>query len=249
MKKTTLIIIISIIAVLLVGCQLPEESTPDSSNVPETTAPPKVTAPPETTTPPETTAPPETTITTEPDPTAPSISDDPEVVKFQALLYDWSNFNPGNWYLQALNCEYKTALEIDLECLFYNGFAEESRDPTDAEIEYINGLELWGSQWQCMNFFRYPVEKMDAVLQQYFGITYAEANKEISRNFIYWEETNCYYSAHTGAIAPVPVVYAVTHLGDGSIAVNYYDKNSLKRFVLTLKENGDDYLVISHLRA
>lgn len=229
MKKTSLIVLALIVAVLLVGCQR-QESPPDSSNAPETTAHP------------------ETTIATEPDPTAPSISDDPEVAKFQALLHDGSNFDAGNWYQQALNCEYRTVAEIDLSILFYNGFPGQYK-ATEAEIDFLNSSGHLGSQWQCMDFFRYPVEKMDAVLQQYFGITYAEANKEMSHNFIYWEETDCYYDAHTGAYGPVPVVYAVTHLDDGSIAVNYYDMHSFETFVLTLKENGDGYLVLSHLPA
>lgn len=178
-----------------------------------------------------------------------------KVEEFQKLLSrqenDDGSWQDRTWYMDALNGEYRTTSEMDLACLFYNGFPDESGEPTQAEIEYLNSTGRLGAEWECMDFFRLPVEKMDAVLQQYFSITFEKANKESLDELVYWEETNCYYAFHNDARGHVPVVTEVTEYvrnWNRQISVRYYDQNSLEQFVLTVgKKDSGDYYVVSNL--
>lgn len=189
----------------------------------------------------------ETTVPSVTDPTETTQPADRNVEKFQTMLQRGSIFDAGNWYLQALNGEYKSVTEMNLAHLFYNGFKDESSEPTEAEIEYLNSTGRFMTEWQCLDFFRLPVEKMDAVLQKYFGITFEQANQKSLDQFVYWEETNCYYDSHSGAMGHAPVVTAVEKLNYGRVAVSYYDRNNLEKFVLMVQENSDGYRVLSNL--
>ncbi len=192
------IIIFTVLATLICicACQLAPLTAP--------TDPTQTTTMP--TEPPESTAPP--TQPTEPD---------PRIAELEALL-SWSG--QESFYNAALLSEYATPADVDLCRLFYDGFRGESQKPTDEELVLLEGK--MGQYWKEMDLFRLPVEKMDAVLTRLFGITLEETNGIGLDRLVYLEETNCYYTAHTGpdGIEKLQVNYIET-LDDGSLMVQY----------------------------
>lgn len=149
------------------------------------------------------------------------------------------------FYNDALYSFYTKPADVDLFYLFYNGFKDESQSPTEQELELLDGK--LGQHWKEMDLIRLPVDKMDAVLTDLFGITLEETNGVGLSNFVYLEETDCYYHTVTGAsLVDVTVVYTEI-LEDGSIMVQYsagYSGNRMAKLMLT--EDGI-YRILSNV--
>lgn len=195
------IIIITILTTLfcICACQLHPATTP--------------TNPTQTTTPTQ----------TQPTDPAPTVPTDPRIAEMQALL-QWPSEN--KFYNYALTSEYATPADVNLLYLFQNGFPEESDDPTEEELLLLEGK--MGEHWKEYDLARLPVDKMNAVLNELFGITLEQTNGVGLDSLVYLEETNCYYTANTGVYyAEIAVSYVET-LDDGSVMVQYstpYDGN------------------------
>lgn len=178
-----------------------------------------------------------TTMPTETQPTEPPTQPtepDPRVAVMQSLL-KWPSEN--NFYNYALTSTYTTPADVNLFNLFQNGFQDESDDPTEEELLLLEGK--MSEYWKEMDLARLPVEKMDAVLTELYGITLEQTNGVGLDSLVYLEETNCYYTANTGVYyAEITVKYVET-LDDGSILVQYsalYDGDYMVRLMPT--DNG-----------
>ena len=237
MKKYILLTALAL-ALLLQGClpSTPPSTDPPTTTTAPTTTPPATTAP--TTTPPATTAPPTTalptTVTTSP------IGDvDPEL--FADLTAKLGE--PISWYNMALTCEYESPAELDLKMFFYNGFKDEDHKPTDQEYPLLKAKLQNKDNLDRMDLVRLPVNKMDAVLTECFGIQ----TKDIQNNgMLYLEETKCYYmllnAAHYMLISEFT---GAEKLEDGSIRIFYTE--SKKTYAVTLKPAADGYTIWSNL--
>ena len=160
--------------------------------------PPADTAPPQTTEPVvETTAP----VETIPEPTTPPVITD--LTPYEALIsYD---AHP-NWLARSLSCLYESPTEIDLNYMFYLGvehpgswdaISTESRDFL-VEQGFMEEFDL-----QIM-----PVEKMDAILRDTFGIELKDVAMPTEWRYIEAEDAYC--SNHSDAYFPgVPNITAV----------------------------------------
>lgn len=154
-------------------------------------------------------------------------------------------WTPGTWYNMALTCEYATPADIDLYCFFYRGFDDESSELTEAERAFMDSVS--SPNWIYWSVDRLPTEKMDAVLQEYFGITLNETNKVKLHWFDYWEETNCYYHTHTDTLAAQIEIERVENQPDGTICVYYHRDYPEGNMVVTVRPNGDGYRILSNL--
>lgn len=165
-----------------------------------------------------------------------------ELDAFRTLL-DHRSAEEGtrNWYNEVLHCLFDAPESVDWSEFFYDGFASGWLDPPLSEDEKAfceqNGVPLE------LSVFRLPVQDMNAIAQQYFGITLEESNG-IGLDKPYYEETDSYYIAHgdthvTGSFE--------LHMGveqeDGTIYL-YYDSNVL---VLRPNADGTGYLFLSNL--
>ncbi len=210
------IMIITIVATLICicACQLYPATTP--TNPTQATTMPTQTQP------------------TDPAPTEtqPTQTVDPRIAQMQTLL-EWPGDNP--FYNYALTSAYTTPADVDLFHLFRSGFQDESDDPTDEEIVLLEGK--LGEFWKEMDLARLPVDKMNTVLKELFGITLEQTNGVGLDSLVYLEETNCYYTANTGVYGvEISVVY-VEALDDGSLMVQYsalYDGDYLVRLMPTV---------------
>ena len=191
-----------LLALVLMLCSCAE--TPP----PATTAPPLPTDPVETTAPVETTVPPETT--------APTVSD-PFAEYYALLEYTWPD---TNWLHNAMGCIFESPAEIDLEYLFYAGFRLGSWDLLSPESE---AQLIEQGFWREMDIQPMPVDQLEQVLQNNFGISLSDCT--IPEGWAYVEKEDMYCSNHNDAFFPgVPTITAVED--DGHFITIHYTIDS-----------------------
>ena len=202
---------------LLTPATQPTESAPITSiQPPETT---KETAPP---------------VTTVPYNTLPL----PEMQMYNDLFGD-----VYGWYNAALRCEYASPEDISLLMLFYGGFEDESREPTDEEWAQLKDIEGFNENYDLL---RLPVRKMDAILEGLFGIHLADLNPEGFDGLTYLESTDCWYHMTTSIRYADFSVLDVKPTGTGTKV--YYDGGYKGNMVVTVTPNGaDGYRILSNL--
>ena len=181
-----------------------------------------------------------------PAPTTQPLPDTPTEVleEFNALFG-----NLDSWYNKALYYEYTTPTEtLDWE-IFSGAFREESNQISDSEIaelkaKYPDDAELI----EYVHITRLPVERINQVLTQLFGITLADLDDSLVSGLPYLERTDCYYLLGGGSAGAMEFnAVAVEYMDDGSVRVYYTaDWDSTVRCV-TLMPYGDSYRILSNL--
>ncbi len=182
----------------------------------------------------------------------PSIQVDPEIEKFNALFQpilaaDGKSANYYNWGVGEMQ-EYASVTQLSLRSLFDYGFYDEMT-PTDAELTELK-QHFKEAYMEKATFYRLPKDKMNAVLQTYFGITLADLPDTAFEFLTYLESTDCYYfySMETMNMAEGFEARRVEHLSDGTIKLTYR-KSGVQSgdFVVVLKPNGDGYQLLSNV--
>ena len=251
MKKKVLLILI-VCAMLLCACRSVEQqptggagTTPDG---PTTTHPASTTKPtdPQPTDPQPTDPQPTDPQPTDPKPTEP-VQDD--LAKFNALFGEL-----GSWYNRALTCEYTDPAQLRLTYLFLAAFNEASNQVTDSEIAQLKALYEhnpdYAADIQNHHITRLPVDRMNQVMQYYFGITLDAVDTAGFDDMDYLESTNCYYIIGGGASATMDFnTTSVETLEDGTIRVYYTANYEDTVYVVTLMPYGDGYRILSNVKA
>lgn len=156
-------------------------------------------------------------------------------------------FRGSSWFNQALTSEYASPKEMSLLSFFYNGFKDESQKPTDQEWAQLKDRQGFNINY---DLFRLPVDKMNAVLTEYFGITLADMEPEAFSGLVYLESTDCYYCMHTGWLGVQNfTALSVDRTNDGTVLVRYKGEYYEEEYVITLKPNGDGYRILSNVLA
>ena len=194
------------------------------------------------TTVPSTTAPSDpTTVPTDPTTAPPAVD---EITQFQKLLSPGYERSP---YYFALGKEFSDPTELSLKTYFDGGFRGE-KTATEAELnelrQYYNEPYFSNAKY----FYRFPKEKMEAELQKYFGISLADLPDRAFSGLIYLEcsDSYCYITTHRNNIVNSYTVQRVEHMSDGTVRVEYTINSTEHKNVLTLKPNGEDYLILSN---
>ncbi len=221
MKKLIVLLFVLAILVCMCACQkTPQTNKPDPTTGTQTA-----------------------TQQTDPKPTEtqPTEPVDPMIAEFQDLLGKM-----GTTINNALLSIYNTPADVDLYYLFYNGFADESQEPTEDELVLLEKAGA-GKFWPEMDLIRLPVEKMDAALMELFGITFEQTNGVGLDKLVYLAETNCYYTAHTGMEYADIAVDAVKILPEGYIVVLYSEPvNGRVQVVLKPVEGGGYHILANN---
>lgn len=171
------------------------------------------------------------------DPTEPSS----QVTEFQTLLSDYSG-----WYNVALTCLWESPEQLELRFIFYNGFKDESKTPTDEEVAALQDRPFYNTN---LSFFRLPVDKMNQILTEYYGITLDDVADSGFEGMEYLESTDCYYLVHSDAnMIPIEVKEVQT-TDDGAICVYYTRTGEDTLYVVMLMPNGDGYRILSNVAA
>ena len=126
----------------------------------------------------------------------------------------WALFYPGSWYAQALTSTYDDPCNVDLFQMFYNGG---SRQPTQEEYDYVQ-YRLGDPGTDVMVISR---QEMDEALTEVFGLTLADTHQKGLAQFIYREETDCYYLCHGDTNIMSVDITSGLNLGDGRMSLSY----------------------------
>lgn len=260
MKKNALLFIVLLAVSILLAACMPSVTDPTGGpgTQPTTTAPvPTTTAPlPTTTAPVPTTEPvPPTTVpvptATEPVPTTePAETIDPEeAAELKAFDEFFSNSgSERNPFFCATGCEYASPLEMKLVAFFDGGFPGE-HEMTPEENEELKKVSIWPEYVDNADFNRLPKDKMEAELQAIFGISLEDLPDSAFEGLTYLEcsDTYCFLQTGMKSSPKYGPFFDIVYNADETISLSY--RNSMYAFVITLKPNGDSYLVLSNVKA
>lgn len=183
-----------------------------------------------------------TTEPTEP-PTEPTVTLTEEE-RFQEML------RSDYWYWRIAGCVFDNPVDIDMKMMFYTGMEEHMDwdDLTEAEQEFLLNLPNSATGGE---FFgdpdRLPAEEMNAVLQEYLGITLSDV--VIPTNWDYFDQTDAYYRSGTDSYGAGINVTEVQQ--DGALVYVYYTSSTPiddpqgqgsfnePQMVMTLEEKSD----------
>ena len=238
MKKRTFLLL-TVLMLILAGCETRE-------------------IPPETTTPTtgQTTAPAQTARQTQP--TAPPATQPParedgqrlsgeELELYQQMFADPRDpyaLPPINWYNMALCVTFSAPEDLDLDLFFNNGFDDERSALTEAEEAFLSaqGVAL------DHDLYRLPGEKMDAVLQKYFGLTLEQTNGIGLEEAAYDPDTGCYYIDPGGYVCAEDFVFTDGYYDEASEILRLYYTDFVGReFVISLQSLRSQNLVGYHI--
>lgn len=151
-----------------------------------------------------------------------------------------------SWYSMATTSCYMTPEEVDLSLLFYNGIHIEQTTLTDAEKQFLKNTWL-GSMIGTMDFDRMKAGDMDDVLEEYFDISLDDTIKRGTQNWVYWDNTDCYYQAHNDAISQDVNILDV-YIRPGGLVDVYYTLNGAETecFVMTLQVRDGRFIVCAN---
>lgn len=194
---------------------------------PEDTTAPQVT----TAAPVETTAPEQET----------TLSEDPLVAEFRELFTFTADADV--WYNYALKSYYDTPAGIDIFELVYSA-PWNDLELTQAEKDFLISKEL---DIETSTVHKYPVEKIDEVLQKYFGITFEDAEGIGLDKMVYNPDTDSYYHLHGDLETAYPIITKVEENSDGTIIVYYTESMVGDTCGVTLKESeSGQYQILSN---
>ena len=164
---------------------------------------------------------------------------------FQRFFLSLLEFGVGeNYYNMAADLTFGEPSEVDIGALFYNGFADEKGDLTQAEIAF---LQEKGQGEFLENMVRVPKERMEAALSRFFGIGLAGVQGVgIDRLGDYNSQTESYYTARFDMrgffVENVDAIY------DGNAEVYYLtiQIGAKKIYHMTLKQEGNVFIILSN---
>ena len=125
-----------------------------------------------------------------------------------------SLFTTNLWYTQALTSTYADPRDVDLSRMFYNGG---SRQPTQEEYDYVQQL----LDYPGTDVLVITPQEMDQALWSVFGLRLTETHLVGLDQFIWREDTGCYYLCHGDTNAMSVTFTAVEELGGGRTALTY----------------------------
>ena len=165
---------------------------------------------------------------------------DPALAKELGRVLFW----PGSWYAQALTSTYDDPRDVDLFQMFYNGG---SRQPTQEEYDYVQ-YRLGDPGTDVMVISR---QEMDEALTEVFGLTLEETHKKNLAQFIYREETDCYYLCHGDTNVMSVDITSGLSLGDGRMSLSYTGwDGGLYTVTVELPDGiSGEYRISSHVKS
>lgn len=164
---------------------------------------------------------------------------------FDALLNPRMYRSEADWYPRALTSFYEDAGQIDLFQLFYGGIPGGDNSITDEERAF---LESWPDYDPNFSLMRIPAAEMNRVLMEYFGVQLYGIEGIGLENFLYWEQTDCYYHCRSDSNLPFVEIVGCAELEDDLWNVTYTDWQDRLCVVSLVYSNGT-WKVLSNTRA
>ena len=192
-------------------------------------------------------------LATEPPASEPTVTDPPQTttepvdteLEIFNELFRWSE--ERNPYKHAMRVMYDFASPVELDLLsFYDGGFDGEHEITDEEwAEYSKMVA--DPENVHGDFNRLPRDKIEAELQAVFGISLADLSDRSFRGLFYLECSDS-YCFNQGGVASKRTnggFQDIIHNDDGTVSLIYEDQDG--KCAITLKPNGDSYLVVSNI--
>lgn len=148
---------------------------------------------------------------------------------------DFMNSTENNGFLQS---EYKTATDVNLNEVFYNGAGVSAHSLSAEEEAAYEEKVSWGIETDVE---RLTTDEIDQFLQKKTGYSYAEMSTPLA--WTYLEQYDVYVSDH-GDTNWRAFCCTGGRVHEDIYEVYYDDVDN--DGILTLKRNGDDYLIVSN---
>lgn len=169
----------------------------------------------------------------------------PELAYFNELFSQGEERNPY-FYAKCIYGDYASPEELNLRSFYEGGFVGEHEITEEELAEYWKLLppyipELMG------DFNRLPKDKINAELQTVFGISLEDLPDSAFSGLYYLECSDCYCFNQSGMTSDFQksAFTDIVHNDDGTISLFYEDRYG--KCAITLKPNGDSYLVLSNV--
>ena len=161
---------------------------------------------------------------------------------FNELLNPRLERSEADWFPRALTSYYDSPEKIDLFQLFYTGIPGADNTPSTAELAFLENKPGYEPEFDLV---RIPTAEMNRVLREYFGITLSETEGIGLENFLYNEQTDCYYHSHTDTNLSFREVTAAEELEDGLWHVIYAAQGD-DHGVVTLRRYDGGWQILSN---
>lgn len=177
--------------------------------------------------------------------TAQTPSDDGMPLDGDRLVQLNELFSAGSWYTQALTSLYDDPRDVDLYQMFYNGG---QRQVTQEEYDYVQQL----LDYPGTDVLVITPQEMDQALEQVFGLSLTETHQVGLEQFLYWEDTDCYYLCHGDTNAMSVTFLQGNNQGEGCLSAEYQGYDGLYSVELRLGQTEADaglVYIYSHTKA
>ena len=164
------------------------------------------------------------------------------VAYFNELLNPQLERSEADWFPRALTSCYDDPAQIDLYQLFYTGIPGADNTPSTAEQAFLENKPGYEPEFDLV---RIPTAEMNRVLREYFGITLSETEGIGLEQFLYNEQTDCYYHSLTDTNLSFREVTAAEELEDGLWHVIYTDERD-DHGVVTLRRYDGSWRILSN---
>ena len=244
LKRIRAVCYFVVVAVLLCACAADPEPTTVPTTEPTVAPTTEPTVPPTTEPPTEPPTEPATEPPTEEPTEPPALQDgqrltETELEAFERLFAPVQTpytMQPVNYYGMALCVEFDTPEKLNLKTYFNWGFRSENAEPiTEEERAYY--LQKTGAEKIFGDIYRLPAWQVDAILQNYFGMTADEVTGWSNSGWVYNPNTDCYYLVPPGALAHGKVDFYDGYYNETDGTLNLYYQNRVmgqRDYVITL---------------
>ncbi len=163
----------------------------------------------------------------------------PEPLTQEELAYFQENYFSSGYSIanQFLTSLYTSPETIDLFELFYNGTSLPGA-MSQEELETL--LEAYPDIWADTDCKKLPVKDMDAILEQYVGLRFAETAGIGLDSLTYLEQYDAYYHFHGDTNARTGVEFSTGFRQGDQVSLYYEDK------MVTLEKAGDSWHIRSN---
>ena len=163
--------------------------------------------------------------------------------------------HPENYYNVALCFTFENPREIPFYRLFSTGFGSTWTDPLD-EAEWTFVEDNIGPRNMIGEIDRLPQDRVDVVLDYYFGFTSEDLGDDALLGLHYFDETDAYYFDPAGVD-----LYGIVEFTDGyyredsnTVSLYYIHRNEKRQYVVTIQSKWKDlhqygYYILSNLPA
>lgn len=142
-----------------------------------------------------------------------------ELQIFNNKVFNGDGFNMRNQFLFLAVEAPKDYKQIDLFTLFYNGTGEPV-EVTEEERRAVSDMGYGGGDPE-VDLIKCPRDQMDAVLEEYLGLSLDETDQWGLDQFTYLEEYDAYYDFHGDTNYPGEVTFTSGEWKDGKVLLYY----------------------------